>query len=110
MDELCIVCQQSWEWHKAHKPKHKFQTENRVIELDEPPAPPQIARGGDPVLRLTLIKAGVITEEQLGETSRWVEAAREHGHAVVMLPDEQGEMQFHLMPLQEAMQAKASLG
>jgi len=56
---------------------------------------------------MALIHAGVITEADLAQATDWVNAARENGKALVLLPDEDGKMKFHLADLDEAMRMKA---
>jgi hypothetical protein len=56
---------------------------------------------------MALVHAGVITEADITQATEWVEAAREHGQALVLLPDEAGVMQFHLVPFDEAVALKA---
>lgn len=108
MGKLCLVCNQDWDWHQAHKPRHKFITEEDLesIQVEEPPKI-EVSRAGDPALRMALIHAGVLTEQDLTQALEWINAAREHGKALVMLPDEEGKMQYHLADLNEAMVLKA---
>jgi len=110
-DDLCELCQQSRYWHLKHKPQHQFvgPEDERTLKT-EPTEPVTVSRAGDPVLRLALVHAGVITEEDLSEAQRWIDAARDNASALVLLPDEDGRMQYHLMDLNEAMRAKAAMG
>ena len=60
---------------------------------------------GDPVLRLALIKAGVITELNLAESETWLRTAAEQGMAVVL---EEGE--FHLVSIEDWIKHMAGVG
>ena len=105
----CITCGQTEDWHRDHKPRHTFTTEagTPLEETPSPAPPPTVGGSGDPVLRLALLRAGVLTEENLSQATQWLQAARENGQAVLILPDEAGDPQYHLVGLQEAMAMKA---
>lgn len=98
--EVCQVCRQSREWHNHHAPRHRFVGPNDSLEnwgIEEPPTPPIVAaRGGDMILRLALVKAGVISELDLTAAQVWMQEAQNHGMAVVV---EAGE--YKLVPVEE---------
>jgi len=102
----CLTCGQSLEWHQQNRPHHEFSSESGAMKVPEPTpeAPPTpIRNGGDAVLRMALLKAGVITEGQLKQAQLWVEKAAERGHALVVEPDPdwEGERQFRLLSFEE---------
>lgn len=82
---ICQVCSQTEGWHIQHRPMHSFVAEGEAPRLAETPPPPQPVMNmrGDPVLRLALLKAGVITEQNLGEAEVWLRQAAEQNLAVV---------------------------
>lgn len=108
-ENLCQVCNLSWDWHQEHKPKHRFigVDETPILVEDKPPPTPTVSRAGDPVLRLALIHAGILTEGELTQATQWMEAARQEGKALLVLPTEDGGMKYVLMDINEAMTAKA---
>ena len=106
MSDLCW-CGQDADWHKRHSTRHKFDSGEEPVMIPPEELSPTITKGGDPVLRMALVHAGVITEEQITQATQWVDAAREHSKALVLLPDEEGKMQFHLVDLTEALTLKA---
>jgi hypothetical protein len=95
---VCIVCLQTKEWHRVHHPKHKFVSEGEEPKLEEEQAPtsPSNSMRGDPVLRLALIRAGVIDEAQVAEAEIWVREAAAQGGAVTI---ENGE--YKLLTIEE---------
>lgn len=71
MDD-CLICGKSEQWHRDNNPSHSFSVDGRLVKrapsqanLPSSQNQPQIATGGDPVLRMALIRAGVITPEDL---------------------------------------------
>lgn len=84
----CEMCGHSLAWHQEHQPRHKFNGDPMslnekprvVAESAEPHARPnmtdqlfaqQAARSLiDPVLRMALVNAGVITVEQIDAAQR----------------------------------------
>jgi hypothetical protein len=105
-EEICRICHQSKSWHLAHTPKHKFVGDEGPLEVQRSDSL-AVSKIGDPLLRLTLLHKGVITEGDLAQAEQWVNAARDEGKAVVLLPDEAGQMRYHLVDLNEAMTLKA---
>jgi hypothetical protein len=94
-DEECAVCLQTWAWHKAAQPAHKFARAGEGLETRSsdlpteaearPQAPPaEIHIAGDPVLRLALVKKGLLTEMQLDEAEMWLREATRRGKALVV--------------------------
>ena len=104
--DLCQICRQDEDWHREHKPKHKFIAEGETPRLMEEPAEvtPTPGLRGDPVLRLALLKAGVLTDMNLLEAEVWIREAANAGGAVVI---EDGE--FKVLSL-EAWIAKMASG
>lgn len=81
-DDLCGVCGQSRFWHSTHHPRHKFVARGEEMVLEEvgadasgAPSDAAPALGGEPptrrmppadlVLRAALIRAGVISNDDL---------------------------------------------
>lgn len=95
---ICQLCHQTEEWHREHHPKHAFVGPDDDPRLHEDPGPekPSVSMRGDPVLRLALVKAGVIEEGQISEAEFWVREAAAAGSAVVI---EDGG--FKLLTLEE---------
>jgi hypothetical protein len=91
---LCTTCAQPWQWHLDHKPRHEFTNPGEDSRVKEPPAPVTAPRLGDPVLRLALIKAGVIKELNLDEAQIWLNEAVQQGKAVVVVDGEFKLMDF----------------
>jgi hypothetical protein len=100
---LCQICQQPWEWHEQHHPRHQFigSEDDPRLGLAQVPTPSNSMRG-DPVLRLALIKAGVISEVNISEAEVWVREAAATGQAVVV---DSGE--FKLVSIEEWIKALA---
>lgn len=82
---LCQLCHQDDQWHREHKPKHKFvgPDDDPRLVMDVPPQPDRSVRG-DPVLRLALVKAGVVTDGDIMEAEILIRTAAEEGMAVVV--------------------------
>lgn len=82
----CQVCSQTEGWHIQHNPMHRFVAEGEAPRLEEAPSPvmPSMTLRGDPVLRLALIKLGVISEADLNEAEVWLRQAGEQNMAVVV--------------------------
>jgi len=102
--DVCQVCHQSKEWHDTHRPHHifvKFGEEPRLAEA-QPPTPPPL-RMGDPVLRLALIKAGVLREQDITEAEVWLREAANEGMAVVVV-----EGGYKLLSIEEWIDREAS--
>jgi hypothetical protein len=85
---LCSTCGQSWQWHVDHTPRHEFTNPGEESRVKDPPPPVSAPRVGDPVLRLALIKAGVITELNLEEAQMWMNEAVVQGKAVMVAQGE----------------------
>lgn len=95
--ELCQICHRDEEWHRIHRPRHAFvgPDDDPRLRLDTP-TPPDMSVRGDPVLRLAMVKAGVLTDMQIFEAEVWVRQAAERGMAVVV---DNGE--FKLLTIEE---------
>jgi hypothetical protein len=87
----CKVCGQTEEWHQEHKPMHEYSGDVGQIVVPEPkqPGKPPMQRG-DLVLRMALLKKGLITEVELGEAELWVEQAQLRNQALTVEPDPAG--------------------
>ena len=97
------ICQQTREWHDLHHPHHAFIEDGDDVRLGRAETPSAIpVNRGDPVLRLALIKAGVISEKDLTEAEVWLREASSSGKAVVV---EEGE--FKLISIEEWIKALA---
>jgi len=83
---ICQICHQPWEWHQSHKPRHEFvgTGDDPRLGQAQAPAAPSTSMRGDPVLRLALVKAGVISEADIAEAEVWVREAASSGQAVVV--------------------------
>jgi hypothetical protein len=94
MEDKCRVCGQTRRWHMEHQPHHVFsltsampttpEIEAKKQELEHPQKP---RLQGDIVLRMALLKAGLLGEQDLEEARTWMEKAAEFGKAVVLEPD-----------------------
>jgi hypothetical protein len=84
--DVCQVCHQDEQWHMDHKPRHFFVREGEAPRLGEviPPTAHPSTRIGDPVLRLALIKAGVLAEGDLSEADVWLRESANQGMAVIV--------------------------
>lgn len=71
---MCRLCNQSEDWHKANNPRHPFTprdgASSPTLTNDQPAVVQNMAVPFDPVLRLCLINAGVITTEQLSKAEK----------------------------------------
>lgn len=92
----CDICGQSQQWHDEHLTKHKFnggaaslnEKPPKITSESMPPLNPQFdtatRMSTDPVLRMALVNAGVITVEQLDSAQRMFDTlngvAREQAH------------------------------
>ena len=95
--DLCMVCRQTFQWHVENKPLHEFVREGEAPNIRERQTPtPPVMKGGDPILRLALIKAGVITEANLAVTETWIRQAADQGMMVAVVDGE-----FKLFSIEE---------
>jgi hypothetical protein len=110
MEDVCRVCGQTRRWHMEHKPHHEFSIVSAVPTLPKAEAVPTLR--GDIVLRLTLMRKGLVSEVELEETRRLVERAAEFGRAVVLEPDPEGitGWKFNLVTQEELIQRVVSEG
>jgi hypothetical protein len=81
---LCSTCGNTWQWHQDHKPRHDFVNAGEEAKLQQPTPPLPAPKSGDPILRLALIKTGVILEKDLDEAQLWLNEAIQQGKAVVV--------------------------
>ena len=68
----CLICGKDEQWHRDNQPNHDFSIDGRLTkrapsQASDPSSQnrPRINMGGDPVLRMALIRKGVITPEDL---------------------------------------------
>jgi hypothetical protein len=89
-NDICNTCGMRRWWHEENQPRHEFTLDEAAIRLPQVPAstpgPPQM-QSGDLVLRLALLKAGVITETNLTEAEVWVREAQRTGKALIVGDD-----------------------
>ena len=102
--ETCVICRRSLDWHRYNETAHKFSPMGQVGALDKTFGPrkkeeaPSLPRKGgpdvvrvqeglpqDPVLRLVLLRKGIITLEELAETEKEVRDAKQRGAGVVFI-------------------------
>lgn len=92
-DEECRTCGQTYDWHREHKPVHPFNTGQAGIKAllgarrDRDPqrdgsgaqrgsqAASRVVWPTDPVLRVALIRKGVITTDDLREAEDMLKAS-----------------------------------
>jgi hypothetical protein len=92
-DDVCCTCGQTYGWHLEHKPIHPYNTgeagakallgARRVRDPQSagstsqrgPQAPPTVVWPTDPVLRVALINAGVITADDLRKAEDMLKAS-----------------------------------
>lgn len=110
LTDRCQVCNQTLEFHHTNPLKHEFvDTGGQPATIEELPASAARPSGskagggsGDAVLRLALVKAGVITEADLEEAQMWYTVA-EGGAALTLVPDpsQPGKLIYELTPVAE---------
>lgn len=68
----CSICGKDERWHRENEVLHAFSLDGRLKKAESPPPSkpvsqerPKVNIQGDPVLRMALIRAGVITPEDL---------------------------------------------
>lgn len=92
-DDICATCANSWAWHVENKPVHPFNDGQAGAKafLDSRRArdpksrdsdaqrgsetPPTVVWPTDPVLRIALMNAGVITADDLRRAEQQLRAA-----------------------------------
>jgi hypothetical protein len=75
MSKTCRMCGQSQQWHLDMNPRHPFTPRDgasspTLTVMDDSPVIRQMDTPFDPVLRLALVNAGVITAEQLSQAEK----------------------------------------
>lgn len=72
MKTECLICGKDEQWHRENNPAHAFSLDGRLTRAQRQPDAkpvsqerPRIQGGGDPVLRMALIRKGIITPEDL---------------------------------------------
>ncbi len=97
--DRCAVCRQDLTWHKENEPRHPFTPEGTQISLEMPEPEVQhvpASYSGDLVLRLTLMKLGLITEKDLSHTRHMVELASQQKKSLVVVADSESRTGFKL--------------
>lgn len=81
IERVCEVCGHSLEWHRQNQTAHVFSDDGRIIQRSRSQASdpvseenPRMQLAGDPVLRMALIRKGVITPEDLDEVENELRA------------------------------------
>lgn len=72
-DPQCRMCGQTRSWHQENGPRHQFTLPDGSTPLKAPDEVPEMKRVDlpfDPVLRMALINAGVITTDQLRQAEK----------------------------------------
>lgn len=109
-DDRCRSCGQSKEWHEQNNPRHQFvppDDSGPAVQLPDPPTPPPATAtpriSGDPILRMALLKKGLLSQADIAEARTWMDEGFQRGLAVVVVPDveaEGGGFQYRLVELQ----------
>lgn len=112
LEAKCGVCRQTRKWHMEYNPHHMFVEEGGKLQPVPPPQVPQMQQPrmlGDMVLRLALLKAGVISDLDLAEAKLWIEKGAELGLAVMLeLDGETGTLRYRLMSIETIVQEASS--
>lgn len=72
-DPRCSLCGQTRSWHQENGPRHHFTLSDGSTPLkmsDEVPQMKRVDLPFDPILRMALVNAGVITTDQLRQAER----------------------------------------
>lgn len=70
---LCQICNQTEEWHKLHGVKHAFSPDSTKFRLAEHKITAEAVVNklpSDPVLRMVLIRKGIISVDDLAEVEK----------------------------------------
>lgn len=76
MSNNCRLCGNTKSWHDEYKPRHPFTPQDGASsptlmnESESPPQMQQIDLPFDPILRLALVNARIITAEQLTQAEK----------------------------------------
>jgi len=110
-DEGCIICGHDSDWHVKNNTRHRFATKDQagalaqlgpsnkerdmfphrhanrqgVTQAERTKVTPGLL--GDPVLRVLLLRKGIITADELSETDAEIRQAREEGGVVIITPN-----------------------
>lgn len=86
MADLCGACGRTRQWHRDNHPHHQFTSElEGRLEPEVRVQPPEKVTSGDAVLRLALVKAGVLTDSDLEVAERVLRLAQQHQNLAVMV-------------------------
>lgn len=96
---LCTTCGQNEQWHHDHKPRHAFTNPGEETRRVDQPAPTPTPRSGDPLLRLVLMKKGLICQDDFDVAERFLSVAQQLNRAVLV---EDGE--YKLVDMAEFLQ------
>lgn len=108
-EPTCQLCQQTKSWHEEHKPHHLFNSDSDQLLIQQssrevlapqpnprpggpgpiyppPSSPPQLSFPSDPVLRMALIEAGVLTTQDLDTAEKKLQALIPNGGMAMAQP------------------------
>jgi hypothetical protein len=108
-NDICAICGQTWGWHEDNKPRHTFMRagqDNATAQLGPSnrernmfphrhatrqgvTQAPKLLPGlsSDPVLRILLLRKGLITPDELNATEAEVRETKEQGGVVIVTPN-----------------------
>ncbi len=81
IEPVCEVCGNTAAWHREKTPAHAFSLDGQLnrakpSQVNNPSSEgtPGIKQGGDPVLRMALIRKGLLTVEDLDQVEAEIRA------------------------------------
>lgn len=92
-DRKCRTCGQTWAWHEEHKPRHKFVDADsdlpdglgpKAQKKGEKPAVIQKGWPSDPVLRIALVRKGILSMADIEAAEAELREAAGRGGGVVL--------------------------
>lgn len=84
-ESKCRRCGQTEEWHRDNRPQHRFDTEAGPLTMDSQPGEkPRLNTSGDPILRIALIRAGILTPQEIDQAAKDFENAQSTGQPIVI--------------------------
>jgi hypothetical protein len=98
-EQPCEACGNTADWHTINQPHHPFSAKGSPVQLLEQPDDVQrapISFSGDLVLRLTLMKLGLVSDRDLSHTRHMVEMASQQKKSIVVKPDPDSKSGFKL--------------
>jgi hypothetical protein len=89
MSDLCGACGRTRQWHRDNHPHHQFVGDDGPLQAVEIKSETlQRVTSGDAVLRLALVKAGVLTDEDLDQAEKMLRLAQQHQNVAVSVNPE----------------------